>query len=135
MGPVFCPLVSDSSFSVPEFARYPTSQTARVEVALERLLPSAAMPPATLHATIRHSMFAGGKRLRPVLLLDACEACGRRFRSCPPRRLPTCHKAYGDAIAVLAGGALQPMAFELLLQRRPVTDLKDIHPPTRTASA
>ena len=61
---------------MPELSAYLTAQTARVDAALERLLPSAATPPTTLHAAIRHSMFAGGKRLRPVLLLAACEACG-----------------------------------------------------------
>ncbi|RYD37015.1 MAG: polyprenyl synthetase family protein [Verrucomicrobiaceae bacterium] len=118
-------------------------QTARIDAALERLLPSADTPPATLHAAIRHSMFAGGKRLRPVLLLAACEACGGDAEQALPaacavecihtyslihddlpcmddddfrRGRPTCHKVYGEAVAVLAGDALQPMAFELLLQ-------------------
>jgi geranylgeranyl diphosphate synthase type II len=128
---------------VPELSAYLSAQTARVDAALERLLPSAATPPTTLHAAIRHSMFAGGKRLRPVLLLAACEACGGDSEAALAaacaiecihtyslihddlpcmddddfrRGRPTCHKVYGDAIAVLAGDALQPMAFELLLQ-------------------
>jgi len=128
---------------VPELSAYLSAQTARVDAALERLLPAAATPPATLHSAIRHSMFAGGKRLRPVLLLAACEACGgdsgtALAAACAiecihtyslihddlpcmddddfRRGRPTCHKVYGDAIAVLAGDALQPMAFELLLQ-------------------
>ena len=128
---------------MPELSAYLTAQTARVDAALERLLPSAATPPTTLHAAIRHSMFAGGKRLRPVLLLAACEACGGDSEAALAaacaiecihtyslihddlpcmddddfrRGRPTCHKVYGDAIAVLAGDALQPMAFELLLQ-------------------
>lgn len=128
---------------MPDLSTYLSQQTARVDTALERLLPPAATPPATLHAAIRHSMFAGGKRLRPVLLLAACEACGGDSEAALPaacaiecihtyslihddlpcmddddfrRGRPTCHKVYGDAIAVLAGDALQPMAFELLLQ-------------------
>lgn len=126
-----------------EFSAYLSDQTARVDAALERLLPSVATPPARLHAAIRHSMFAGGKRLRPVLLLAACGACGgdeatALAAACAiecihtyslihddlpcmddddfRRGRPTCHKVYGDAIAVLAGDALQPKAFELLLQ-------------------
>jgi geranylgeranyl diphosphate synthase type II len=129
--------------AVPDLSTYLTEQTARVDAALDRLLPAAATPPATLHSAIRHSMFAGGKRLRPVLMLAACEACGGDAEQALPaacavecihtyslihddlpcmddddfrRGRPTCHKVYGDAVAVLAGDALQPMAFELLLQ-------------------
>lgn len=128
---------------MPQLSHYLTEQTARVDAALERLLPSTATPPGTLHAAIRHSIFAGGKRLRPVLLLAACEACGGDAEQALPaacavecihtyslihddlpcmddddfrRGRPTCHKVYGEAVAVLAGDALQPMAFELLLQ-------------------
>ena len=141
--PVRAVWCSTLRISVPDFSAYLTSQTTRVDAALERLLPSTATAPATLHAAIRHSMFAGGKRLRPVLLLAACEACGGDAEAALPaacaiecihtyslihddlpcmddddfrRGRPTCHKVYGDAIAVLAGDALQPMAFELLLQ-------------------
>ncbi len=126
-----------------EFAASLKSEKDRVEAALDRLLPAPTEPPATLHAAIRHSMFAGGKRLRPVLLLAACEACGGDTERALPaacavecihtyslihddlpcmddddfrRGHPTCHKVYGEAIAVLAGDALQPLAFELLLQ-------------------
>ena len=132
--------------STSEFLDFLNAQTALVDAALERWLPAAATPPSTLHAAIRHSMFAGGKRLRPVLLLAACEACGGDVEAALPaacaiecihtyslihddlpcmddddfrRGRPTCHKIYGDAIAVLAGDALQPMAFELLLGSPP----------------
>jgi geranylgeranyl diphosphate synthase type II len=91
-------------------------------------------------------MFAGGKRLRPILLLAACEACGgipadAMAAACAVecihtyslihddlpcmddddfrRGHPTCHKVYGEAVAVLAGDALQPTAFEMLLQSPP----------------
>src|SRR6186997_146420 len=126
-----------------EFAAWIKSQKDRADVALDRLLPPATEPPSTLHAAMRHSMFAGGKRLRPILLLAACEACGGDTERALPaacavecihtyslihddlpcmddddfrRGHPTCHKVYGEAIAVLAGDALQPLAFELLLQ-------------------
>jgi geranylgeranyl diphosphate synthase type II len=125
-----------------EFAEWIKSQKARVDNALARLLPRADEPPVTLHAAMRHSMFAGGKRLRPILLLAACEACGGDAERALPaacavecihtyslihddlpcmddddfrRGHPTCHKVYGEAVAVLAGDALQPLAFELLL--------------------
>jgi geranylgeranyl diphosphate synthase type II len=126
-----------------EFADWLKLQKDRVDTALDRLLPRADESPVTLHAAIRHSMFAGGKRLRPILLLAACEACGGDGERALPaacavecvhtyslihddlpcmddddfrRGHPTCHKVYGEAIAVLAGDALQPLAFELLLQ-------------------
>lgn len=132
--------------AVPDLSTYLREQTARVDAALERLLPAAEHPPATLHAAIRHSMFAGGKRLRPILLLAACEACGGDAESALPaacavecihtyslihddlpcmddddfrRGRPTCHKVFGEAVAVLAGDALQPLAFELLLHGTP----------------
>lgn len=126
-----------------DFSAYLTAQTARVDAALERFVPAASEAPTTLHAAIRHSLFAGGKRLRPVLLLAACEACGGDAEAALAaacavecihtyslihddlpcmddddfrRGRPTCHKVYGEAMAVLAGDALQPMAFEMLLQ-------------------
>lgn len=128
------------------FADWLSSQKQRVDAKLHQLLPLATDPPATLHAAMRHSMFAGGKRLRPVLLLAACEACGGDTEKALPaacavecmhtyslihddlpymddddfrRGHPTCHKVYGEAIAVLAGDALQPLAFALLLKSSP----------------
>lgn len=111
-----------------------------VDARLEERLPSADERPATLHRAMRHSIFAGGKRLRPILCLAAAEACGGK----PERALdlaialeclhtytlihddlpcmddddfrrghPTCHKVFGDGIAVLAGDALQALAFEI----------------------
>lgn len=125
------------------FTDYLNAQCARVDAALERLLPPADATPATLHAAMRHSVFAGGKRLRPVIVLAACEACGGDAEAALPaacavecvhtyslihddlpcmddddfrRGRPTCHKVYGEAVAVLAGDALQALAFELVLQ-------------------
>jgi geranylgeranyl diphosphate synthase type II len=97
--------------------------------------------PALLREAMSYSLFAGGKRLRPLLCGLACEAAGGTFdRSLPAglavelihtyslihddlpamddddlrRGRPTSHKAYGDAMAILAGDALQPLAFEIL---------------------
>jgi geranylgeranyl diphosphate synthase type II len=112
-----------------------------VDAALNRLIPNGDTRPMTLHQAMRHSMFAGGKRLRPILCLAAAEACGGTvedaiYNACAVeclhtyslihddlpcmddddmrRGVPTCHKVYGEAIALLAGDALQALAFELV---------------------
>jgi len=110
--------------------------------ALESLIPSASTVPASIHGAMRHSVFAGGKRLRPVLAMQAAVAiAGVRPRGIENlgaalemlhtyslihddlpaldnddlrRGKPTCHKAFGEAIAILAGDALQTRAFEVL---------------------
>ena len=112
------------------------------DAALERLLPPATQHPVSIHRAMRHSVFAGGKRLRPILCMEA----GRMVAgSLPPgieelgaalemlhtyslihddlpaldnddlrRGRPTCHKVFGEAIAILAGDALQTQAYEVL---------------------
>ena len=110
--------------------------------ALEELIPSTGTIPASIHGAMRHSVFAGGKRLRPVLALQACVTItGRLPRGIERlgaalemlhtyslihddlpaldnddlrRGKPTCHVAFGEAIAILAGDALQTRAFEVL---------------------
>jgi len=114
------------------------------DAALERLLPAATQHPTSIHQAMRHSVFAGGKRLRPILCMEA----GRMVAGALPagiedvgaalemlhtyslihddlpaldnddlrRGRPTCHKAFGEAIAILAGDALQTQAFEVLAQ-------------------
>jgi len=111
-----------------------------LEQALDRLVLPADTRPADLHAAMRHSLFAGGKRLRPILCIAAAEACGaKRGAALFPaasieclhtytlihddlpcmddddlrRGIPSCHKVYGEAIALLAGDALQSLSFEL----------------------
>ena len=111
-----------------------------IETALDRLVPAADTRPAALHAAMRHSLFAGGKRLRPLLCAACAEACGvKRGAALYPaaaieclhtytlihddlpcmddddlrRGVPTCHKVFGEATALLAGDALQALAFEL----------------------
>ncbi len=110
--------------------------------ALEELLPSVEMAPASIHSAMRHSVFAGGKRLRPVLVMQAgiaiagampkgIERLGAAIEMLHTYSLihddlpaldnddlrrgkPTCHKAFGEAIAILAGDGLQTRAFEVL---------------------
>ena len=112
-----------------------------VDAALDRRLPPADEPPPTIHEAMRYSVFAGGKRLRPMLALFGCEAVGGKLEDAMPaavalelihtyslvhddlpamddddfrRGRPTCHKVYGEAIAVLAGDALLTHAFQVL---------------------
>ena len=110
--------------------------------ALEELLPSVEMAPASIHSAMRHSVFAGSKRLRPVLVMQAgiaiagampkgIERLGAAIEMLHTYSLihddlpaldnddlrrgkPTCHKAFGEAIAILAGDGLQTRAFEVL---------------------
>jgi len=130
--------VSQPTHELREFMR---QQRARVDEALDAALPAADREPAALHAAMRHSVFAGGKRLRPLLVLAAAQACGGLGDDALPaacafelvhtyslihddlpafddedlrRGKPTCHVLYGDAVAILAGDALQALAFELL---------------------
>jgi geranylgeranyl diphosphate synthase type II len=115
---------------------------AMTEMALEELLPSTETVPASIHGAMRHSTFAGGKRLRPVLAYQAAVTIAGALPvgiaklgaalemlhtyslihdDLPAldnddlrRGKPTCHKAFGEAIAILAGDALQTRAFEVL---------------------
>ncbi len=122
---------------------YLTDGARWIETELDRLVPPADARPAPLHAAMRHSLFAGGKRLRPLLCAACAEACGApRAAALFPaaaieclhtytlihddlpcmddddlrRGVPTCHKVYGEAVALLAGDALQALAFHLAAQ-------------------
>src|SRR5881398_2441984 len=117
-----------------------------IDRALNRYLPKANTKPATLHKAMRYSLFAGGKRLRPILCLAAAEACRGNIGNALPlacalecihtyslvhddlpsmdnddyrRGRPTCHKVFGDGIAVLAGDALLTIAFEIVSMAKP----------------
>jgi len=132
-----------------------------IEKALDRLVPAADTRPAPLHAAMRHSLFAGGKRLRPILCAATAEACGakREVALFPAvaieclhtytlihddlpcmddddlrRGVPTCHKAYGEAIALLAGDALQTLAFDLLA-RSPIAPLDMVRELTNASGS
>jgi geranylgeranyl diphosphate synthase, type II len=112
-----------------------------VEAALERLLPPATAPPPAIHQAMRYSVFAGGKRLRPILCVEAARIFDPRTSAVLPvacaiefihtyslihddlpaldnddlrRGRPTCHKQFGEAMAILAGDALLTRAFEVL---------------------
>jgi len=127
-------------------ASYLAARRRLVDEALDRYLPKARTRPATIHEAMRHSLFAGGKRLRPILCLAAAEACGGSVeKALPPaaaveclhtytlvhddlpcmddddlrRGFPTCHVKYGEGVAVLAGDALLTIAFEILARTPP----------------
>jgi geranylgeranyl diphosphate synthase, type II len=126
-----------------DLSRYLATRQKEIDRALDSFLPKASAKPATIHKAMRYSLFAGGKRLRPILCLAAAEACGGLTKSALPlacalecihtyslihddlpsmdnddfrRGRPTCHKVFGDGIAVLAGDALLTIAFEIAAQ-------------------
>jgi geranylgeranyl diphosphate synthase type II len=138
-----------------DLKRYLVARQKEVDRALDRFLPKASVPPATIHKAMRYSLFAGGKRLRPILCLAAVEACGGKTSAALPQAcalecihtyslihddLPsmddddlrrgraTCHKVFGDGIAILAGDALLTIAFEIATSATEVSryDLRDI---------
>ena len=115
---------------------------ALADAALDRLIPLETQYPESIHKAMRHSVFAGGKRLRPVLCMEA----GRMIAGQLPKKIeelgaalemlhtyslihddlpaldnddlrrgrPTCHKVFGEALAILAGDALQTLAYQAL---------------------
>lgn len=117
---------------------------ALTERTLERLLPSPDAPPHSIHRAMRHSVFAGGKRLRPILCIEAARVlAGESLDEAAAAELgcalemihtyslihddlpaldnddlrrgqPTCHVVFGEATAILAGDALQTLAFQTL---------------------
>ncbi len=118
-----------------------------VDARLEELLPPATRHPESVHRAMRHSVFAGGKRVRPALCLEAATAVNPAEGSSAldvgcalemihtyslihddlpaldnddfRRGQPTCHKAFGEATAILAGDALLTLAFEVLARNGP----------------
>ena len=128
----------------PEVQTLLTSGVTLTDAALERLLPASTTEPHSIHRAMRHSVFAGGKRLRPILCMEAARMVAATGQLPPGaaelgaaiemahtyslihddlpaldnddlrRGKPTCHVAYGEAIAILAGDALQNLAFQVL---------------------
>ncbi len=139
---------------------YLEDQRRRIDSELEGLVPRAGEYPPSIHQAMRHSVFAGGKRLRPILCLEG----GRLFRGDEKSLLrlgcalelihtyslihddlpaldnddlrrgkPTCHKAFGEATAILAGDALLTLAVEIISAPcdAPARRLRVIHELTR----
>lgn len=120
---------------------YLALQQKLIDTEIERLVPPEMEPPGTIHRAMRYSLFAGGKRIRPILCLEAARAVsdsvdGIETAACSlefvhtyslihddlpaldnddyRRGKPTCHKVFGEAIAILAGDALLTLAFQTL---------------------
>lgn len=120
---------------------YIAARQKAVDAALDRWVPPESENPSTIHRAMRYSLFAGGKRIRPLLAIAAAEAvspapAGIESAACAlelihtyslihddlpaldnddlRRGRPTCHKVFGDAMAILAGDALLTLAFEVL---------------------
>jgi geranylgeranyl diphosphate synthase type II len=121
--------------------RYLQEKKEKVDSALERYLPKKEECTLNLHKAIQHSLFAGGKRIRPILSIASFEAVGGKGEKILPfacalemihtyslihddlpaidnddyrRGKPTCHKVFGEAIAILAGDGLLTEAFKLM---------------------
>ena len=128
-----------------ELKKYSHQRAKQVDTALGHYLPTARTKPATLHQAMRYSLFAGGKRIRPLLTFAAAEACGGKLGDAMPlacavecihtyslvhddlpsmdnddfrRGRPTSHKVYGEGVAILAGDALLTQAFEIAAKAR-----------------
>ena len=133
----------------------------RIDAALDRLAPPESAPPATIHRAMRYSLFAGGKRVRPILCLQAAAAISDHapaaldagcalemihtyslihddlpaldnddFR----RGKPTCHKVFGDAMAILAGDALFTLAMQTLVRIEPLNAAAKLNWSTNSPS-
>ncbi|HEV8353922.1 MAG TPA: farnesyl diphosphate synthase [bacterium] len=125
-----------------QLTAYLASRGRLVDDALDHYLPPDSASPSIIHRAMRYAVSAGGKHLRPILVLAGTEACGAAPEPALPvacavelihtyslihddlpamdnspirRGRPTCHMVFGDAIAVLAGDALHALAFSLLL--------------------
>jgi len=122
---------------------YLAHQQRRVDEALRKWVPPESAQPESIHKAMRYSLFAGGKRIRPILCMTAAEAVsdspvGVEAAACTlelvhtyslihddlpaldnddmRRGMPTCHKVFGEAMAILAGDALLTLAFQVLGQ-------------------
>ncbi|HEY4978340.1 MAG TPA: farnesyl diphosphate synthase [Candidatus Acidoferrum sp.] len=120
-----------------------------VDAHLERLMPAETVRPSSIHSAMRYSVFAGGKRVRPILCLETARIFGEdiahaHFPGCAiefihtyslihddlpaldnddlRRGKPTCHKKFGEAIAILAGDALLTLAFETIAKSPVLSD-------------
>ena len=125
-----------------DLTTYLRSRREEVDAALDRALPPASAPPPRIHQAMRYAIFAGGKRIRPILVLAGCEATGGDPARAMPfacavecvhtyslihddlpaldnddlrRGRPTVHRAFDEATAILAGDALLTFAYEAAL--------------------
>src|SRR5438105_7233614 len=141
---------------------YIAQQQKRVDSALERWVPAESVDPPVIHRAMRYSLFAGGKRIRPLLAMASAEAVsdnpsGIEHAACAlelihtyslihddlpaldnddlRRGRPTCHKVFGDAMAILAGDALLTLAFEVLARLEDIEEARKARLVYELASA
>jgi geranylgeranyl diphosphate synthase type II len=125
------------------FEKYVAARQEEINAWLDRLMPASATPPPVIHEAMRYSLMAGGKRLRPLLVLSAGEALNGELNYLFPvgcafemvhtyslihddlpamdnddlrRGMPTCHKKFDEATAILAGDGLLTFAFQVLAE-------------------
>ncbi|MGE5404809.1 MAG: polyprenyl synthetase family protein [Candidatus Saccharibacteria bacterium] len=133
------------------FAEYLNTRKKMIEEALEQIMPPAELYPPVINQAMRYAVFNGGKRLRPILLLEGASVIGGDISIALPaacavemihsyslvhddlpamddddfrRGKPTCHKVYGEANAILAGDGLLTLAFEVLASMAAVGGIK-----------
>ncbi|MEE2715434.1 MAG: farnesyl diphosphate synthase [Verrucomicrobiota bacterium] len=126
--------------------KYTRQRIKQIDQALNKFLPGPRSKPITIHRAMRHSLFAGGKRIRPIITLASAEACGGLVSRAIPlacavecihtyslihddlpsldnddfrRGHPTNHKVFGEGIAILAGDALLTQAFDIAARTKP----------------
>jgi len=134
-----------------DFNKYLEDKTNIIDKALDEYLPSEEKPPSIIHKAIRYSVFAGGKRIRPILTLATAELFGRNAESVLKtacgielihtfslihddlpcidnddfrRGKPSNHKVFGEAIALLAGDALLVSGFDLIIENSENKEIK-----------
>jgi len=117
-----------------------------LENALDKFLPPESAEPKNLHRAMRYSVFSGGKRIRPAILIESAKVCGGKETAALPmacavefihtyslihddlpamddddyrRGKPSCHKAFSEATAILAGDGLLTRAFEIIAKNYP----------------
>ncbi len=132
-----------TDFTASDFAAWMQARQEHIEAVLERLLPAPSLAPPSLHEAMRYAVLGSGKRVRPLLAFAAGEATGAEAQRVERaaaavelihayslvhddlpcmdddvlrRGKPTCHVAFGEATALLAGDALQSLAFQVLVE-------------------
>lgn len=141
---------------------YLKQQQTLVETQIDRLAPPESVEPSTIHRAMRYSLMAGGKRIRPILCLEAAVAVGGAHKAVLSaacslefihtyslihddlpsldnddfrRGKPTCHKVFGEAMAILAGDSLLTLAFQVLAQLENVAPERSVRMIAELATA
>ncbi len=136
-----------------DIKRYIRDKKIIIDKALNRYLPSSAAKPQIIHRAMRYSIFPGGKRIRPIFTIAGFEACGGKGSSIIPvacgiellhsytlvhddmpcmddddlrRGKKTCHKKFGEDIALLAGDGLLTLAFQVIAESGNIDVIKEI---------